>query len=1118
MEGISRGLPVRVVDEYRIWDRLRVESSMPLYQLSWKDYSHDGSFVSRVSQSVWLDFLVNSGTVDSSNGIFSYFHSGPVDWFKNPYLYIYVISVADLDSYREKQRMRLHVFAEACREKKVEYLIVYSPPSTAPLAAALNTTNSNVSSLSLRMFSEEDPAQKARRKVFERLKTELNVIKGRETVVKLEQGGTVPAFFVHRLRECIVSAIEQRVKGYRKELDKYLQSKSSPGWNLQKLVALEESLAFVYYQAGHLESSLKCYQNVQDVLQNNKMKVFRQASTKISSARQVLYYGCEEIRTLLCQSRLGELEVLSYIFSRQFALLYSLRIFGDIPKLVFNYISNIYQRTNYVNEEAENFFIQAWIFCCCGALRDSSYIPRDNNADELEEDADIEHSFPAYFSADFIAKLIFIQLLCFSNFLRSKYSKISAEVPCIYLDLEKIFVDSRKQLAMDDGILNEDETLSHHLESLENGCMEFIGLCRNLTELLSKSGRRRLVSEMRGYYGVTLATFGRLEEARQVLEAECSMLSSEHWNLLLFDRLSWLARTEKDLGRLPEYLTSCLSILHNLCDLQRNCSEHIMKKLRQEASFWIGEVNELCKTVPETVSYRLDKIFRSCRIMTKLQSEEIFQFDPLSLDISLESELPSGIYVEKCIVILAEQSEGLKDTEHRRLQLESNDSFDILPGSNIISVITDSLELCGVLFVESIHLKMHNLNLIWTAKDPLDAFFPLFTCLIVHERPPLGRVILQSCSECYTNNGKFFVDQDVEIEASQHSSVEGSHILIGFCKHSKDQISLKLPSIEAGDTYRLTASIPVPKENFNLLRVIQTTGEPSHYKQSMILFATLVGKEILSSGEEKRFHYRTEKEVDIMFPFSIGIQCKTLLFDDNTVKFILTCSCCSSLVSRFVALQILSMSVPELHVDTRNEDSHLYSFHFRKPFERRFFLLKLVSEVDRLRSMLKATEESFSLSCCISKHNESFNNTNSMQLRCPFPFASLVPSYVFRVEYKYDDTCQPLQGCEFPLRISLKLIRLDGEETFGEGFGYLIDNDSVGWIIVGKSRGFLPHNQSAVDLVVTLVPVLSGILYLPSFSLYYNGERVRSQNIYQVDCSRQVIVRPPVHLLSPSVS
>jgi len=351
MQGVSRGLPVRVVDEYKIWDRLRgnrllysqvqvcllflVESSLPLYQLSWKDYSSDGSYVSRVSQSVWLDFIVNSGTVDSSNGVVSYFHSLPTDWFKNPYLYIYVISVADLDSYREKQKMRLHVFAEACREKKVEYLIVYSPPSTAPLAAALATTNSNVSSLSLRMFTEEDPAQRARRKVFERLKTELNVIKGRETVVKLDQGGTVPAFFIHRLRESIVAAIEQRVKGYRKEIEKYLQNRSVPGWSLQKFVALNESLSFVYYQAGHLESSLKCYQTTLDFLLTNKMSVFRQASTKISVARQVLYYGCEENRHSLCQNLLGELEVFSYIFSRQFALLYSLRMFEEIPTLVF---------------------------------------------------------------------------------------------------------------------------------------------------------------------------------------------------------------------------------------------------------------------------------------------------------------------------------------------------------------------------------------------------------------------------------------------------------------------------------------------------------------------------------------------------------------------------------------------------------------------------------------------------------------------------------------------------------------------------------------------------------------------------------------------------------------
>ncbi|GJD10722.1 Trafficking protein particle complex II-specific subunit 130 [Galdieria sulphuraria] len=838
MEGISRGLPVKVVDEYKIWDRLRVESSLPLYQLSWKDYSND------VAQLIQVTELLATFTLDR---------------------------VADLDSYREKQRMRLHVFAEACREKSVEYLIVYSPPSTAPLAAALSTTNSNVSSLSLRMFSEEDPAQKARRKVFERLKTELNVIKGRETVVKLEQGGTVPAFFVHRLRECIVSAIEQRIKGYRKEVDKYLQSKSVPGWNFQKFVALEESLAFVYYQAGHLESSLKCYQIAQEVFQTNKIGIFRQASTKVSSARQVLYYGCEEIRNLLCQSHLGELEVSSYIFSRQFSLLYSLRMFEDIPKLVFNYIANIYQRTKHVTEETENFFIQAWIFCCCSVLRDSSYVPRNSNVDESEENADMQHSFPVYFSEDFIAKLIFMQLLCFSNFLRSKFDKISIEFPCVYLDVKKVFLDSLTQITVDDRILKEDETLSQHLESLENGCAEFIGLCRTLTELLDKVGRQRLVSEMRGYYGITLATIGRLEEARQVLETECNLLSSEHWNLILFCRLSWLARTEKDLGLSSKYLSSCLNILHNLCELQRNCSEHIVERVKQEASIWIEEVHEVSKTVPETISFRLDKIFRSCRIVTKLQLDEIFQFDPLSLDISLESELPGGIYIEKCIVFLAEQNEFSKEIDHKRIQLESNDSFYVLPGSNIISVITDSLELCGVLLVESIHLKMHRLSLIWTATDPLDTFFPLFTSLFVHERPPLGRIFLQSCSEIYTNDGKFFVDQDIEVEASHHSSVEGSSILIGFCGHRQDRISLRLPTIEAGDTYRLTASIPIPKENFDFSKAIQTAGETSHYKQTMFLFATLVGKEFLSSGEEKPYQYNTEKEIEVVFPFFIVV-------------------------------------------------------------------------------------------------------------------------------------------------------------------------------------------------------------------------------------------------------
>lgn len=770
-----------------------------------------------------------------------------------------------------------------------------------------------------------------------------------------------------------------------------------------------------------------------------------------------------------------------------------------------------------MNDNSEIFFLQAWIFCCCSLLRDSPYVPGSSIGDETEEHVDEQHTFPFYFPTDFVAKLIFIQLLCFSNFLHSKFDKISAQVPCVYLDVEKIFADSRQSVTVDERILKEDEALSHDLESVENGCTKFIELYRTLEDLLDKTGRQRLVSEIRGYYGVTLATVGRLEEARQVLENELTLLSNEQWSLVVLYHLRWLAKTERDLERSKEYLLCCLNVLQHLCELQRNYTENVFQSLKHEAPFWVEQVNELCKTIPDTLSYPMDKIFRLCRIVTSIQSEEIFQFDPLSLDISLESELAAGLSVEKCTVVFAEQSNIRDETERKKLYLESNGPFVVLPGSNIIIVSTDSLEHCGMLFVESIRLQMHRLELIWEATDPLDSFFPSSTGLTISERPPLGRVFLGSYSECYTHNGRFYIDQDVEVEASQHSSVEGARVSFGFSK--QDQISLQLPTIEADDHYRFTVSIPIPAENFNFSKIVSRTRET--YSQDMTLFATLTGKEILSSGEEKEFRYKTEKDVALVFPFSVQVDCKTLLLDDQTVKFVLSCSCCRCLVSRFMNLRIpsVTVSVPELEFnDGKNGEDSLNCFYFEKPFQKRFFFFKLSSKVDMLKKMFHSREESFfRVSCCISKFKDALDENDNIMLKCPFSFVSLLPSYIFKVEYQYDSSVPVVQGAEFTLRIHVKIVRWEGDNRFGEGFEYAVDNESFGWIVMGKFRGFFSRDESCMEIEVELVPIFTGVLYLPAINLYHNGEAVQPKNIFQVDYNRQVTVKSPRYLISPSI-
>jgi hypothetical protein len=56
-----------------------------------------------------------------------------------------------------------------------------------------------------------------------------------------------------------------------------------------------------------------------------------------------------------------------------------------------------------------------------------------------------------------------------------------------------------------------------------------------------------------------------------------------------------------------------------------------------------------------------------------------------------------------------------------------------------------------------------------------------------------------------------------------------------------------------------------------------------------------------------------------------------------------------------------------------------------------------------------------------------------------------------------------------------------------------------------------------MEIEVELVPIFTGVLYLPAINLYHNGEAVQPKNIFQVDYNRQVTVKSPRYLISPSI-
>eukprot|EP00871_Galdieria_phlegrea_P001668 jgi/Galph1/2501/GphlegSOOS_G1140.1 len=1132
MEGVTRGLPVRVVDEAHVWDRLRgrsiVETSLPLYQLSWREFGVDGTYTSRVSSSVWLDFSVQPGSVDASSGIISYFHSLPLDWYKNPYLYIYVISVSDVDAYREKQRMRVHVFAEACREKKVEFLIIYSPPSTAPLAAALNSA-SNAGSLSLRMFTEEDPVQKARRKVFERLKTELNVIKGRESVVKLEQGGTIPAFFVHRLRECIVSAIEQRVRGYQKEIAKSLGNKKVPGWNLQTYVALQESLAFVYWESGYKEGSLKCYERVKDCIKedfdNSKCRInpFRIASTSISSAHDVLNYASPEKRAMLSQCQLGELEMRSYIFSRQFAILYSMHMYEELPKLVFkfSYLSQLHLYTN--EEEIEGvsncLFIDAWVYSACSALKNNQFVPRNSSVDEAEETQEAEKC-SLNFAKDFLARLICIQLLCLGNLLCSKYSEFPVQMPVIFGDVQSGFLESRRQWSANDKWLQEDINLSESLMSFENGCLEFVCLYSSLIELVRSMGRHRVAAELEGYCAVYMLATGRLEEAHQYFAQECSVIDKEQWNLILQLSLRSLARIEKQLNQLPKYLTCCLSILKILCERLRNGLFPSADILKSEALLWVEEMISVAKTVQENVDYSLESIFPNPKVIYEFDANEVLQFDPFTVDISLESYLPTNILIERCTMILMRTDVDENNCEDR-VFLESIGSFELHPGANVFSVTTESVKYSGCMRIESVSLEIHRLKLIWRqstgdfqssdASNLLNAFF------WVSKRPALGSISLESSSECYTKNSSFCLDEDILVQVCQHSSMEQAEVLLGFSSEDTEpKQTLSLPLIECDETHKLTVSVPIPIEVFDLSKVFceKRCGRP--YKQKAVMFGILKGTEQLSSGEYVPFEYRTEKEIVITFPFYIESDCQVLLSTDDYIKCIFSTMITNSLEQRIVCLPDIKLSIPEYLSICSDLQQFEQGITFDESSQRKLSFVEIVANSHSIQFTAVSKDDSLlNIVCAIPKNGKHTGSLEKVTLPCPFSFLDMLPSYIFRVEYTMDDH-HLCQGSPTNLKVCLRICRWSEPGVFGDNLSYSIGGNCHEWMVQGKVSGNLPPNNGSIELSFTLVPIVTGMLYIPRICLAFMGQPVPEHNMYHHNHCQQVSICCPLSFLSPA--
>lgn len=743
---LLEGLPIWVNDTDAVWPTLRIARSIPLGRLEWL-WSSRGTTIRDSSTAARAVFNISNSDIEGIPDM----HEQPHHWYRNPYVYLLITTVPLISQSSDAPWQKIRRFVDRCREKYHQYIVV--------LAA-----------------SESELLQHKR--VFEKLKSEVNLIsRGRERLVVVPPAAIReeqrPITHLHhspshqdllvRLRECVRDAVETRVQAYEEEVSRTYLTKSSPSWSFCSFFALRDAMAFVFVQLGRRDLSVKFYDELNLVMLDGNERgsgIFCDLPGA-DAAQGVSNPDTRDYRALLLNNTITELDLRTYLFSRQISLLLSDRKYPDVAERGLKFITVLARRCAEEAQRDENHvstvFRDTWVFTCSRAMAAllAPAIPSQTEAAHATST-----QLPTARERHTARLVAGFQVHALKAFLGLSYivlpGCLAEEIPATS--------DNRNAL-VEEALSTSNEKLKQALSSPKTAALLYSEIANAAASLYEMGGRARGAAALDGDAGIVRLRNENYSEAENLLSAQCSRFTNDHgWDDLHKRQRVQLARAEKELDHVQEYLVSCLTMLY-MSRSSRNIekryvySEDERQALLKDACFWASETKQAASRLPRVMKYKVEKLFE---VSVEPNNVTWHEGDPGTATVKILSDLPTSISLDyvllECRALDASQVQksvlhkhGGGDSPIRGLEEErtspqasrganvltnasptsatggnsevvifrSNPSIEVREGVNRITVSTDEIPLSGRYKVSLVALFLENLKLVQTSGKSL---------------------------------------------------------------------------------------------------------------------------------------------------------------------------------------------------------------------------------------------------------------------------------------------------------------------------------------------------------------------------------------------------------------
>ena len=688
------GLSVFVSDPRSVWSSLQIAPSVPLGHIEWPS-KLKGNTIQEVSTTARINFQLAQ---DDATTRPERIHT-PFEWHRNPYVYIMLVTIVDIDPLKDAAAWGcVNRFVDSCREHFYEFLVV--------LVAS-------------------DAEFQSNKRIVDKLKLEVNLIaRGKERVVILPPASSVeeqrPITNLHNspihhtfhamLKGCVRDGAVDRIKHFEEEITRYFLCKGSASWSFANFFLLKESMAFLYVQLGRRDISVRKYDELHTLIveRNEKGNGHFCDHQAAEVALGVINPYFRNYRKLITENTISELDLYTYVFSRQASLLLADRKFSEVAERGLKFITS--QAKRCAEEAMQNnqlvtaVFRDIWVFITARAIAASL-------APAIPSPSEAVKSLSAQLSTQRERHIARLTAGFHVHASKAFLGLAHIVLPGCLAPEDPSPVPNRDQLA-EEAKKTANEKLNNALSSQKKAELLYSEIANAAASLYEMGGRARGAAALDGDAGIVRLRNESYEEAETLLGAQCSRYSNDNgWDILHMRRRIELAKVEKQLDRIQEYLVSCLTIV---------CMHRTSRRLYinlaptdesedelQNLDFWINEVTSTAFRLPRVMRYKADKLFDVSVIH---HDSEWLEGDPGKAVVHVVSDIPGSFIIDSLAVEYRclNTPVGVKPAMHVRENGSSpvGHEHDPLPSSTGLSPISSaSLSPIGVDKLDTLILR-----------------------------------------------------------------------------------------------------------------------------------------------------------------------------------------------------------------------------------------------------------------------------------------------------------------------------------------------------------------------------------------------------------------------------